>query len=370
MEYILTPAVIVVGIGGYMGAIFGTPDAYAPLWWLLAYAIFVGMNIIGVELTFKFTVFITFMALAILAVFCIGAIPHFSVDNLFNIPAAEGGSEFLPFGVKGILGALPFAIWFFLAIEQLPLAAEEAQQPTRDLPKGIILGIVTLIISAFAVLFLNAGIAPGSAGIAGSDEPLFVGFRTIFGEGLGTKLLAVVAVAGLVASFHTIIYAYGRQVYSLSRAGYFPPFLSLTHKTRKTPHVALIGGAVLGYIVALLIHFLGSDNPVGAVLLNMAVFGAVISYCLTMISYIILKVKHPDIERPYKSPLGIAGAVIGLTVSAVTLVTLFFIDPVYQKVVIGALVWCLCGIAYFAVKGRKRLILSPEEEFALSVNKK
>lgn len=49
IEYVLTPAVIVVGIGGYLGAIFGTPDAFAPMWWLLAYVLFVGLNIWGVD---------------------------------------------------------------------------------------------------------------------------------------------------------------------------------------------------------------------------------------------------------------------------------------------------------------------------------
>ena len=56
---------------------------------------------------------------------------------------------------------------------------------------------------------------------------------------------------GLVASFFTIIFAYGRNTYSLSRAGYFPQFLSKTHGTRKTPYVALIAGAVVGYVVSL-----------------------------------------------------------------------------------------------------------------------
>ena len=72
MEYVLTPAVIVVGIGGYMGTIFNELFALSipdPVWWLLAYVIFVGLNIIGVELTFRFTVFITFLALGILLVF-------------------------------------------------------------------------------------------------------------------------------------------------------------------------------------------------------------------------------------------------------------------------------------------------------------
>ena len=62
-----------------------------------------------------------------------------------------------------------------------------------------------------------------------SNEPLFLGFQTIFGLGLRTRVLALFACTGLIASFHTIIFAYGRQIYSLSRAGYFPTWLSVTH---------------------------------------------------------------------------------------------------------------------------------------------
>jgi ethanolamine permease len=72
------------------------------------------------------------------------------------------------------------------------------------------------------ILFLNAGIAPGSKAIGDSAEPLFDGFKTIFGAGTAASLLALIAVVGLVASFHTIIFAYGRNIYSLSRAGYYP----------------------------------------------------------------------------------------------------------------------------------------------------
>ena len=75
MEYILTPATIVVGIGGYLGAVFGTPAWCAPLWWLACYVVFVGMNVWGVEVSFRFTVLITFCALAIHQVFYVGAAP-------------------------------------------------------------------------------------------------------------------------------------------------------------------------------------------------------------------------------------------------------------------------------------------------------
>lgn len=363
MEYILTPAVIVVGIGGYLGAVFETPEAFAPVWWLIMYVMFVGLNVVGVEASFRFTVMITFLALAILVVFYIGAIPHFSLDWALNIEPDPGGSRFLPKGWMGIAAALPFAIWFYLAIEELPLAAEEAHDPQRDMPKGLLFGLMTLIVTAFLILFLNAGIAPGAEAVGTSDEPLFLGFQTIFGAGIGAKLLALIAVAGLIASFHTIIFAYGRNIFSLSRAGYFPRILSVTHGTRQTPHVALVAGAVIGYIVALVIHLLPQESPVGAILLNMAVFGALISYIMQLLSFILLRTKLPNIERPFVSPLGVPGAVAALVICAAALLFLF-LNPDYNKGVLGAAVWYLLGLLYFLTYAHKRLVKAPEEAFA------
>jgi ethanolamine permease len=366
MEYILTTAVIVVGIGGYLGAIFGTPDAGAPLWWLAAYAVFVGLNAAGVELTFRFAVAITLVALAILAGFWIGALPHFDLArHALDVPPGPDQSPWLPFGARGVLAALPFAIWFYLGIEELPLAAEEARAPERDMPKGLLLGLATLVACAFATLVLSAGMPPGAAALARSDEPLFAGFQTILGSGLGARALALLAVAGLVASFHTIIFAYGRQIYSLSRAGYFPRWLSLTHGRRQTPHAALVAGAGLGYGVALAIHALGPEHPVGAVLLNMAVFGAVLSYALQMLSFVLLRRRLPHLTRPFRSPLGVPGALLALAISLATLVALFAVDPVYRRVVVGAAVWYALGLGWFALVGRRRLVLSPEESFAV-----
>jgi ethanolamine permease len=250
----------------------------------------------------------------------------------------------------------------------LPLAAEESHQPQRDMPRGLLWGILTLIIASLLTLFLNAGIPPGAAAVGASDEPLFLAFKTIFGDGVGASLLALLAVAGLIASFHTIIYAYGRNIYSLSRAGYFPQWLSVTHAERKTPHVALISGAVLGYIVALLIEF--GDRwfgtvPVGAVLLNMAVFGAVIAYIMQMVSFILLRRRFPGLDRPYRSPLGVPGAVVACLIAAFTLVFLF-LNPDYRIGVYGCAIWFAGGLVYFAVLGRHKLVYSPEEDFAVN----
>ncbi len=395
VEYVLTPAVIVFFIGAYLTAIFGTPASLQPVWWILGYILFVGLNARGVELSFTVTTMVTLMAIAVLVVFFIGAIPFVDFGryalNIGADPATgaavelpEGDGPFLPFGLYGVLAAMPFAVWLFLAIELLPLAAEESVDPKKDMPKGIMYGMFTLIGLGFLVLILNPAIpiertvtdASGAAStvygafaLGTSREPILDGFRAIFGTNAAAGALAVAAVIGLVASFHAIIFASGRQIYSLSRAGYFPPVLSLTHGVHRTPNVALIAGAAVGLIVMLTVWFaMGGEAAgafIGGVLLNMAVFGAMLSYLLQGLTFIQLRRRFPNIERPYRSPLGVPGAV--LTV-AIALVTIGFqlLDPVYRTGVIGVVIWYLVAIAYFAIHGRKHLVLSPEEEFALA----
>jgi ethanolamine permease len=358
MEYILTTAVIVVGIGGYLGAIVGTPANWAPIWWLVCYVVFVAFNVAGVELSFHISLVITLLALLILTVFFAGALPHFELHKW-----ALANSGWLPHGVTGTLRSLPFALWVYLGIEQLPLVAEEAENPIRDIPKSLLLGLATLILFAFLTVILNAGIAPGTEEVGRSNEPLFLGFRTIFGNGATARILALIGCVGLIASFHAIIFAYGRQIYSLSRAGYLPTSLSITHGTRKTPGRALVAGSVLGYLAALVIYVAGQQSSVGAVLLNMAVFGAVIAYVLQMVSFIRLRALFPAMLRPYRSPLGNPGATAAIVIAIATLLTLF-LNRDYRPGVIGAAIWFALGIGYFALYARKRLVLAPEERFA------
>src|SRR5204863_2028027 len=101
-------------------------------------------------------------------------------------------------------------------------------------PRATLWGMTTLLIAGFLTLFLNSGVDGGAKSIGLSATPLFDGFKAVFGSGTAAELLALIGLTGLIASFHTIIYAYGRNTYSLSRAGYFPKWLSVTHPTRNT----------------------------------------------------------------------------------------------------------------------------------------
>jgi ethanolamine permease len=131
----------------------------------------------------------------------------------------------------------------------------------------------------------------------------------------------------------------------------------------------MITGALVALAIMLVVWFaLGAERgaaAIGGTLLNMAVFGAMCSYILQAASFILLRRNHPHIERPYVSPFGIAGAVVTIVIAAVT-IAFQLVDPVYRQGVIGVAVWFAIGIAYFALVGRHKLVLSPEEEFALS----
>ena len=339
MEYVITPAVvvgamgllaqqIVVGLfsaGGHFdkaGSVVGPAWWNSlPFWWALFYIIFVGINIVGIEATMRFTVTITVLSIAVLLFFFLAAIVSGKLDfsawtNLSSSgkEITGGGGSFFPFGISGIFKSLPFAIWFFLAIEEVPLAAEESMDPRRDVPRGSVLAMHTLLIAAVLTLIFNTAL-PGGAFLFGtSGFPLLDGFKAIFGStGKVAYFLGLLFEIGLIASFFTIIYAYGRNTFSLSRAGYFPQWLSKTHGERRTPHVALIAGAIVGYAIALLVFILQQQKlgaQIVAALLNMAVFAAVISYILQMTSFTLLRYRLPNIVRPYRSPVGVPGAVV------------------------------------------------------------
>ena len=235
-----------------MNSIFGFDPAYSPAIVDRVLCIFLGLNIFGVALSFRVTLIVTLVSLAVLVFFWFSAFPNMDFSRwALNIgpdgaELPEGNGPMFPFGFYGVLASLPFAVWLFLAIEQLPLAAEESVDPKRDMPKGIILGMLTLMVSAFMIVLLNPSVVGvGAHKLGTSLEPLLDGFRAIYGD-VGVVVLGILALIRSDRELPHDLFAMGRQVYSLSRAGYFPTALSVTHETYKTPHVAMLAGSVVG----------------------------------------------------------------------------------------------------------------------------
>ncbi|QZT65029.1 ethanolamine permease [Mycolicibacterium austroafricanum] len=350
IEYSIAPAAIATFIGAYVESLglFGITDG----WWvyLAAYAIFIGIHLSGVGEALKVMFVITAIALVGLVVFAVAAIPHFDSTNLTDIAVtdAAGASALLPFGLLGIWAAIPFAIWFFLAIEGVPLAAEETAEPERNVPKGIIAGMAVLLVTCVTVLVLTTG-AGGAAAMSESGNPLV----EALGDSGWAKVVNYIGLAGLIASFFSIIYAYSRQLFALSRAGYLPTVLSVTN-SRKAPTLALIVPGVIGFLLSLIGQ--------GALLLNMAVFGAALSYVLMMVSHIVLRRREPDMPRPYRTPGGVVTTGFALVIAVLAVIATFLVDSVAA---LCCLVVFAAFMAYFGIYSRHHLVAnSPDEEFA------
>ena len=360
IEYALAPAAIATFIGGYVETLTGIGGWVV---YLLCYLIFVGIHLYGVGEALKLMFAITAIAVVALAAFIIGMIPQFDPANLFNIDPtnAAGASSFLPFGVVGIWSAFPFAIWFFLAIEGVPLAAEESRNPTRDMPRGLIAGMGALLL--FAVLVLVFG--PGGAGSATftSDEMLAapsvlpLALEEAYGGGNAlVTFVNIAGLAGLIASFFSLIFAYSRQTFALSRAGYLPRLLSIT-SGRRTPWMALIVPGVIGLVLST-----AGGSAGGVTLINCAVFGATISYALMMLSHIVLRRREPDLERPYRTPGGVATSGVAVVLAVLAVIATFIVDVRAALITLGVYVLFL---AYFGLYSRHHLVAqAPEEEFA------
>jgi ethanolamine permease len=370
IEYVMTAAVVIYYSGQYADSIMKTLTngfslidlGLAWIWWAVLFALFVLLNAAGAHVSFKFAIVVSIISIGILALFSAMAIfsGKFSFAGLFDIVPAAGGSAFLPLGIGAVLFAMPFAMWLFLGIEELPLAAEEAHNPEKDIPKAGRGGLLTLLITGGLVAILNPGVL-GATAIGGSTEPLLAGFRALIGE-QGAAVLSAFALIGLLASVQGIMFGYGRNMYSLSRAGYYPKFLSLTG-AKHTPYLALIVGAVIGFASLFVVQFGGTTA--GSVVLNIAVWGAVVSYLLQMTSFVILRVKHPEAKRPHVSPFGIAGAVVAGLISLAVFIGVL-LNPTYTVAIYTVVVLYALALIVFAIHGRHQLVLSPEEEYALS----
>jgi ethanolamine permease len=351
IEYVTTPAVIVAGIAGYMKALApATPDW---VWWVVFYCLFVGINVKGAALTFRVSMAITALAAAVLLFFYGSALATgaFRWESALNIRPSAAASAFLPLGWYGIFAAMPYAVWFYLAIEQLPLSAEESFDAARDMPRALKWGMITLVGLSLGTLVLNSGVGPGAQGVGASAAPLEVGFRGVFRGNVAPAVLAAISLTGLIASFHSLIYAYGRLLCALSRSGYLPRVLGRIGGWR-TPDAALVSGGLLGLGLCFLAQrYAGS---VGAALLNMAVFGALLSYILVLVSFLRLRVDRKELRRPYRSPLGMAGAALGIGLALVCLAATFAV-PAFRPGVFGTVVFIAVMLAYYWLYRRRHM---------------
>jgi ethanolamine permease len=352
IEFVFAPPAIALAIGAYLNVQF--PGLDPKIAAAGAYVVFMALNIVGVTVAATFELFVTILAIFELLVFMGVVAPGFSFEN-FTKGGWSGADSFSLASIPGIFAAIPFAIWFFLAIEGVAMAAEEARDPKRSIPIAYTGGIITLVVLAIGVMVFAGGAGDWTK-LANINDPLPQAMKMIVGESSGwLHMLVWLGLFGLVASFHGIILGYSRQIYAQARSGYLPGWFGVVHPRFKTPHRAILAGGVVGIAAIFSDELLSfGGQTLTANIVTMSVFGALLMYILSMASLFKLRRSEPNLTRSYKAPFYPIFPAIALTGAVICLVTVSWFNPLLAGVFVGIMV---VGYAYFLLTHSQRAAL-------------
>jgi ethanolamine permease len=284
IDFLLATPAIAFALGSYLHFLYPALPVLQSA--LVFNVIFILINISGIKESAAFSIFITALAVGELLLFMGIIAPHFKAVNFLSNP--------MPFGWNGVFAALPYAVWFYLAIEGVAMVAEEVKEPEKNIPKGYISGLATLMFLALGVMILTGGITDWRK-LSTIDYPLPEAISIVLGKNNSlTKIFASIGLFGLIASFHGTILASSRQIFAMARSGYLPQGLAKINQRFKTPHWSVVASGVVSFAAL----FTGTTSQV----IILSVLGAIMMYMMSMISLFILRSKEPGLKRPFRSP--------------------------------------------------------------------
>jgi APA family basic amino acid/polyamine antiporter len=288
--------------------------------------------VVGIRSSARANAIIVAIKLAAIAIFILVAAGNVDTQNW---------SPFMPFGWQGIMHGAALIFFAYIGFDAVSTAAEEANNPQRDLPIGIIasLGICT------AVYILVAGLLTGIAPYHTlnvpspvSDALLNLGYRWAGG------IIAVGAIAGLTSVMLVLYYGVTRVLLAMSRDGLLPPILAAVHARTRTPVVAIVGA---GLIMATTAGF----TPIGTIaeLVNIGTLSAFLVVCLGVV---VLRRTQPDLHRPFRTPLSPMIPLLGVAACAYLMSNL----PVVTW--LRYLVWMALGLVVYGSYSMRRSALN------------
>lgn len=199
-------------------------------------------------------------------------------------------------GASGIALVLVMVPFMFVGFDTIPQAAEEIDLPYKDIGSVLMISVF-MAIAWYSLIVLGVGLMLDQAAINTSDVVTAEANARIYGE-LGSTLLLTAGLAGIITSWNAFIIGGSRAIYALARAGLLPAFLGTLHPQYRTPvnAILLIGG------LSMIGPFFG--RPVLVWLVDAGGLGIVIAYAMVALSFLVLRNKEPELERPYKVPFG------------------------------------------------------------------
>jgi ethanolamine permease len=349
IEFVFAPPAIALAIGAYLNVQFPAVDPKMAA--VGAYVVFMTLNIVGVQIAATFELLVTLLAIFELLVFMGVVAPGFSMAH-FTKGGWSGQDSFSIASIPGMFAAIPFAIWFFLAIEGVAMAAEEAKDPKRSIPIAYITGIITLMALAIGVMVFAGGAGDWTK-LANINDPLPQAMKLIVGENSNwLHMLVWLGLFGLIASFHGIILGYSRQIFALSREHYLPNYFAKIHPRFKTPHRAILAGGVIGIAAIFSDELIKvGGQTLTANIVTMSVFGAILMYIVSMLALFKLRRSAPEMVRPFRAPFYPVFPAFALVGAIVCMVTMIYYNPLIFGIFCAFL---LLGYGYFLATAGKR----------------
>jgi ethanolamine permease len=320
------------------------PDSSIVVWaGLGTVAAFLILQAWGVREQSRALILMTYAALGGLVVYWLVAGQNFAWERAWppgNLLAGKGW--------KAVPDAAPYALWWLIIIEGVALAAEETREPHRSIPRGFVWAMLTVTLMVLLTLGLTAG-AVDWRGVTG-DYPLAKVVQEVTGGQPGwlVPLFGTIAIFGLIASYHGLLFSTSRQVFALGRAGYLPGWLGAIHPTRGTPLPALLACSLVaaGFVIA-------SVWFREAILVAILVAGlaSLVGYLLAMVSLLRLRRLEPGLFGAYQAPLGRLLPVTVILLSGSVILVYPAIDQGGKVLLLGLALYGL-GLGYFFFRRR------------------
>lgn len=274
---------------GYLWTVAGWDVQFT--WVLLgvvAAVVMTAINVLGIRTAAKFQVLATTLVLLVGLLLLGGGVVNGEAANLQPV--------FTP-GVRGLLGVLIMVPFMFVGFDVIPQSAEEIKIPFADIGKLLVLSIVMAVIWYIAMIWaVSVGLTDVER--QASNLPTADATAILLGGSWGGKLLVIGGIGGILTSWNAFLIGGSRAVYALSRAGQLPASLGRLHPKYNTPHRAVLLIGAMSVAAPLF------GRPALVWLVDAGGLGIVVAYAFVAGSFLVLRKREPDMERPYRVPAG------------------------------------------------------------------
>jgi APA family basic amino acid/polyamine antiporter len=297
--------------------------------------------VVGIKESASVNNVIVIIKLAVVVLFIILATPHIDPDNWKPfIPENTGHRE--NFGFSGVVAGAAIVFFAYIGFDAVSTAAQEAKNPQRDMPIGIIGSLIICTVLYIAV----AAIATGVVRYTDLDVPDPIAkVADMAGLGVFATLIKLGAIAGLTSVILVQLLGQSRVFYSMSRDGLLPPFVQKIHPRFRTPYITSIATGLAVAIPAAILPVRDAAKLVS--------IGTLLAFVIVCIGVLVLRVREPNLRRPFKTPFIWFVAPMG-AISAGYL--MFYLD---SETWLRLLIWLAVGLAIYFLYGRTHSNLAP-----------